>query len=109
MNQLLNQYQISLQFLDVSGAEYLDLLSIRDELAISTLTEEDQKIMEESDRILIKNSVLIYQELSRFINLTKYRQQNKINPQQWWWYLDVLSYLPAKSLTVKQKTYPEMA
>ncbi|WPF90074.1 hypothetical protein WEU38_07330 [Cyanobacterium aponinum AL20118] len=109
MNQLLNQYQISLQFLDVSGAEYLDLLSIRDELAISTLTEEDQKIMEESDQILIKNSVLIYQELSRFINLTKYRQTNKINPQQWWWYLDVVSYLPAKLLTVKQKTYPEIA
>jgi hypothetical protein len=32
MNQLLNQYQISLQFLDVSGAEYLELLSTRDEL-----------------------------------------------------------------------------
>lgn len=109
MNQLLNQYQISLQCLDVSGAEYLDLLNIRDELANFSLTDEDKRSLEESDQILIKNSALVHQELSRFIDLPKYREKNKINSQQWWWYLDVLSYLPAKILIEKQTIYPAIA
>ncbi|MBF2057314.1 MAG: hypothetical protein IGQ45_08830 [Cyanobacterium sp. T60_A2020_053] len=111
MNQVLNQYKISLEFLDVSGMEYLDLLSIRDELANLTFTDEEQKMIAELDQILVKNSSLIYQELSRFIDLTKYRPKNQINPQQWWWYLDVLSYLPVntKSFTIKQDTYSEIA
>jgi hypothetical protein len=43
---------------------------------------------------LIKNCVLIYQELSRFINFSNYREEKYIKPYQWWWYLDVLVSLP---------------
>lgn len=96
MNKLLNEYHISVQFPDVSGAEYLDLLNIRDELAQiePQLTEKEQKILAEADQLLIKNCQPIYQELSRFVSLSKFRQEQQIKPQQWWWYLDVLFYLP---------------
>jgi len=33
MNKLLNIYRLSLDFLDVSGAEQLELLMIRDQIA----------------------------------------------------------------------------
>jgi hypothetical protein len=96
MNKLLNEYYISVQFTDVSGAEYLDLLGIRDELANfeTELTEGEKEILSKADGLLIRNCQSIYQELSRFINLSEYRQKQQINPQQWWWYLDVLFYLP---------------
>mgnify|MGYP006445764797 CR=1 FL=1 len=34
------------------------------------------------------------QQSSQFVNLANYRKKEDISPQQWWWYLDVLSYLP---------------
>lgn len=108
MNNVLNQYKIAVQFTDVSGAEYLELLSNRDEIAEieSILTEKEQTVLAESDQLLIKNCQLIYQELSRFVDLKKYRHEHQINPKQWWWYLDVLFYLPNFD---NQKNIPEIA
>lgn len=94
MNELLQTYQISVEFNNVSGAEFLDLLSIRDELTELNLTVEEQKLLTKADQILLKHCPLICQELSRFINLSEYRKQQNIKPQQWWWYLDVLVNLP---------------
>lgn len=96
MNKLLNNYYISVQFLDVSGAEYLDLLSVRDELVNlePLLSKTEKEILSKADGLLIRNCQPIYQELSRFLNLSQYRQKQQINPKQWWWYLDVLYYLP---------------
>ncbi len=44
MNHLLHEYQIGVEFPDVSGAEFLDLLGIRDDIAESqiNLTENEQ-------------------------------------------------------------------
>jgi hypothetical protein len=105
MNNLLHEYQIGVEFPDVSGAEFLDLLNIRDEIAQiqANLTEKEQIIVMKADQLLIKNCGLIYHELSRFINLSNYRVQKQIKPDQWWWYLDVLVSLP-NGTQIYQKT-----
>ena len=92
MNKVLNIYSFSLDYPDVSGAELLELLVIRDQIATleSGLSAEEQKILFEADKKLIANATSIYQEISRFINLYEHRKRNNISPQKWWWYLDVL-------------------
>jgi hypothetical protein len=96
MNNLLNIYNISLDYPEVSGAEQLELLMIRDQIAEleTQLSEEERQILSAADQKLIKNAKIIEQELSQFINLANYRKQEDIPPQKWWWYLDVLSHLP---------------
>lgn len=96
MNKLLNIYHLSLDYPNVSGAEHLELLAIRDQIAELEvdLKEEEQKKLSEADRKLILNAPLLYQELSRFINLADYRKNHNISSEKWWWYLDVLSYIP---------------
>ena len=110
MNTLLNTYHLSLDYPNVSGAEHLELLTIRDQIAEleAGLNAEEQRILSEADRKLIINATILYQELSRFINLADYRKNNNISPQKWWWYLDVLSYLPnylTSALVSKQMIY----
>jgi len=92
MNKLLNTYYLSLDYPNVSGAEQLELLEIRDRIAIleSDLSVEEQKTLFEADRKLLTNAVIFHKEISRFINLAEYRKNNNTSPQKWWWYLDVL-------------------
>ena len=95
MNKLLNNYLVQVEYPDVSGAEHLEMLQIRDRLAEikDTLPKEEQLLLSNADRQLIKNVIVINEELSQFINLKAYRTSQNIMPQNWWWYLDVLSYL----------------
>jgi hypothetical protein len=99
MNPLLKTYDLSLDYPTVSGAEQLELLMIRDQLAAieTELNTEEQKILVSADQKLLLNAAMIYQELSHFINLADYRQTHHILPKKWWWYLDVLSCLPTDS------------
>jgi len=96
MNKLLNIYNISLDYPEVSGAEQLELLMIRDQIAEleTQFSAEKRQTLSEADQKLVKKAKLIEQELSQFVNLANYRKQEDISPQQWWWYLDVLSHLP---------------
>jgi hypothetical protein len=96
VNQLLRNYTIQVDYPDVSGAEHLETLQARDELALleDSLSKEDREVLFAADRKLMINIPKVYQELSRFVDLVSYRAERKISPQRWWWYLDVLSYLP---------------
>ena len=96
MNPLLNNYCASVEFLDVSGAEYLEMLQIRDRLAEteSQLSQEEKILLTTADRQLIEHVNVFYHELSRFVNLADIRKVEAIIPQRWWWYLDVLVFLP---------------
>ena len=71
------------------------MLQTRDQLAKmgNTLTDEEQFLLFNADRQVIENIVAINEELSRIIDLKVYRTSQNIMPQNWWWYLDVLSYL----------------
>ena len=92
MNKTLKNYHFSLDYPDVSGAELLEVLAIRDQIATleSAFSLEEQKILFEADRKLIANAVVFCQEISHFVNLYEHRKKNNISPQKWWWYLDVL-------------------
>ena len=96
MNRLLMHYCVDVQHPEVSGAEHLEMLQIRDRLAElePTLTSEAQEALAEADRVLIERAAAFYQELLRFLDLAAYRQEHSIPPTRWWWYLDVVSYLP---------------
>jgi hypothetical protein len=96
MNRLLVHYGVDVQHPKVSGAEYLEMLQIRDRLAEleSTLTSEEQKALAEADRVLVERASAFYQELLRFIDFAAYRWEHGILPAHWWWYLDVISHLP---------------
>ncbi|MFN9176764.1 MAG: hypothetical protein ACK58N_20230 [Synechocystis sp.] len=98
MNELLEIYVASLDYPNVSGAEHLELLNIRDQIEeiVNTLSPREKIKLREADKKMLANMAVIHQEISHFINLSNYRNQHSISPHQWWWYLDVLSFLPDK-------------
>ncbi|MFB2837188.1 hypothetical protein [Floridanema evergladense] len=95
MNPLLKSYCVSVEFPDVSGAEHLEILQIRDRLAEieSQLTDEEKALLTKADRQLVENAKDFYQELSHFVNLIERRKAEIIPPQRWWWYLDTIQFV----------------
>jgi hypothetical protein len=96
MNRLLAHYCVDVEHPEVSGAEHLEMLQIRDQLAEleSTLTSEEQNALAEADRVLVERASAFHQELLRFLDFAAYRRERGILPARWWWYLDVISHLP---------------
>jgi hypothetical protein len=96
MNRLLAHYCVDVQHPGVSGAEHLEMLQIRDQLAEiePTLTAEEQTALRAADRLLAEQAHLFHQELQRFVDLAAYRREQGIPPERWWWYLDVVRYVP---------------
>lgn len=96
MNRLLAHYCVDVHHPEVSGAEHLEMLQIRDRLAelAPALTSKEQEALTEADRLLVEQAAAFYQELLRFLDLATYRRDHSIPPARWWWYLDVLSHLP---------------
>jgi hypothetical protein len=108
MNRLLVHYGVDVQHPEVSGAEHLEMLQIRDRLAEleSTLTSEEQQARAEADRVLVERASAFYQELLRFLDLAAYRREHGIPPARWWWHLDVISHLPPLKDEVPQMGHP---
>jgi hypothetical protein len=96
MNRLLVHYCVDVHHPEVSGAEHLEMLQIRDRLAElePTLISEEQEALAEADRVLVEGATAFYQELLRFLDLAAYRREHGVPPERWWWYLDVVSHLP---------------
>ena len=96
MNWLLRHYGVDVQHPEVSGAEHLEMLQIRDRLAElePTLTSEEQEALAEADRVLVERATAFCQELLRFLDLAAYRREHGISPAHWWWYLDGVRHLP---------------
>ena len=103
MNNLLKKYSISVEFALVSGAEHLEMMQMRDSLfeVESGLTAEEKQILAVADRQLIARAPEFYRELLQFVDLGTRRQSQQIPPQRWWWYLDVIAYLPDPSIGSK--------
>jgi hypothetical protein len=98
MNRLLAHYCVDVQHPEVSGAEHLEMLQIRDQLAglEPTLTAEEKAALDAADRTLAEHAHRFHQELQRFIDLAAYRREQGIPPERWWWYLDVVRYVPRR-------------
>ena len=96
VNRLLMHYSVDVQHPEVSGAEHLEMLQIRDRLAEiePTLTCEEHQTLAEADRLLVERASAFHKALMRFLDFPTYRQEHEIPPARWWWYLDVLSHLP---------------
>ena len=103
MNNLLNNYSLSVEFSEASGAEHLEMMQMRDRLfeVESELSAEEKRILALADRQLILRAAEFYRELLRFVDLGTRRQSQNIPPQRWWWYLDVIAYLPDPSIGSK--------
>jgi hypothetical protein len=82
MNRLLVHYGVDVQHPEVSGAEHLEMLQIRDRLAelAPTLTSEEQEAPAEADRVLVERAAAFYQGLLRFLDLTAYRRNTTFRP-----------------------------
>jgi hypothetical protein len=106
MNHLLKHYQVDVEYPDVSGAEHLQMLQIRDELAKqeTSLTIQERQRLAAADQRLIEQAAAFYTELSRFIDLAQHRQDHQIPSSHWWWYLDVLVQLPGGAMSTLTKT-----
>jgi len=105
VNQLLKHYQVDVEYPDVSGAEHLQMLQIRDELAEqeSSLGPQERQALAAADQRLIEQADVFYAELSRFIDLAQHRQEHQIASSHWWWYLDVLVQLPRGTKSTSSK------
>ncbi|MBK7204421.1 hypothetical protein [Candidatus Amarolinea dominans] len=109
MNDLLVQYATDVEFPDVSGAEHLEMLLLRDRLADlqPTLTAVEKQTLAAADECLLGQVAAFYRELSRFVDLAQRRQTTPTPPQHWWWYLDVLAQLPVLSPLAASPTTPD--
>jgi hypothetical protein len=96
MNKLLQHYQIAVQHPGVSGFEALEMLMVRDRLMkqLASLTPEQKTQLAIADQTLIAHVDEFNTELAWITNLEYERQCRNPAPAQWWWYLDVLAYLP---------------
>ena len=80
----------------MSVFEHLKVLESRDRLAEleTNLTQIEKQQLALADFQLIEKAREFYSEISRFVNLAAKRQSEEISPHRWWWYLDVISFLP---------------
>jgi hypothetical protein len=94
MNPLLERYMADTEFPEVSGAEQLEMLQLRDRLLelAAELSAEEKEFLAHADRRLIQQAPQVHLELSQFINLATQRQTKEISAERWWWYLDVLAH-----------------
>jgi hypothetical protein len=95
MNALLQRYLIDTEFPEVSGAEHLEMLQVRDRLLAlePTLSSEEKEQLTQGDRHLIHHAPQVLQELSQFVDLAVQRRIQEISAERWWWYLDVLTQM----------------
>ena len=100
MNRLLAHYCVDVQHPEVSGAEHLEMLQIRDQLATlePTFTPAEQEALAAADRALVAQAHAFHQALQRFLDLAAYRYEYGVPPERWWWYLDVVQHVPPRTL-----------
>lgn len=71
MNALLQRYIIDTEFSEVSGAEHLETLQVRDRLSKveTNLSEEEKERLAQADRRFIQHAPQVLRELSPCIDL----------------------------------------
>jgi hypothetical protein len=86
MSELVEQYVAHMNFPEVSGAEHLEMLQLRDKILTveTTLTVGDRNARAVADRRLVELASEFHVELSRFINFEERRRTQNIPPTRWW-------------------------
>jgi hypothetical protein len=92
IHHLLEQYVEDVNHPEVSGFEWLDLLSTRSTLAEkdASLSSSQRRRLEEADVQLLAAAPLALARLVEIAPLPELRQRVNASPSHWWWYLDLL-------------------
>ncbi|NOZ71535.1 MAG: hypothetical protein GXP38_06435 [Chloroflexi bacterium] len=93
---LLSAYEVDVRFPDVSGMEQLNMLQIRSELARleNELSREQREQLATADKILLRQADQFFESIQGIADLERWRREEKVPPEHWWWYLDVIARLP---------------
>ena len=80
---------------DVSGFELLEILDVRSQLAAREplLNENERNRLENLDRQLSRNAVIMAVRISEVADLSEMRKRTRVLPSHWWWYLDEMGNL----------------
>lgn len=94
--QRIHAYEVDTDFLEVSGMEYIEMLYNRSEIAKieHELSASQKQRLAQADRRLLRDAHLFYAAIQSIANLRSWRKQDQTPPEQWWWYLDVLTEAP---------------
>ena len=97
IEQMLDAYEVDVEFPEVSGMEHLQMLMTRSELhqLEQELDPTQQQRLKIADQKLLRQAHLFFAAIQRIADLPQWRQSEQATPDQWWWYLDVVSELPA--------------
>jgi hypothetical protein len=108
--ELITAYETDVQFPDVSGMEHLDMLMTRSEIAQNDLhlSDEERERVLKADRLLLKRAKQFYASIQTIADLAIWRRDENIPVTQWWWYLDVIVQLPARSELSSRSTPPNL-
>lgn len=100
----LTQYETDVRFPDVSGMEHLDMLITRSNIGTDkeTLTSEQLNRLHAADEVLYHNAERFTQAIMAVADLAEWRNARVISPEEWWWYLDVLTSVPQFSIMGSQ-------
>lgn len=82
----------SIQHLDASGFELLEMLDVRSQLASREplLSDDDRMVLEKLDVEFLKSASDMSIRISEVANLAEMRKRAHVLPSHWWWYLDKL-------------------
>jgi hypothetical protein len=91
-HHLLEQYVEDIDHPEVSGFEWLELLSLRSTLAEKEgqLSASQRRQLEEADARLLAAASMALVRLTEIAPLPELRQRVNALPSHWWWYLDLL-------------------
>ena len=80
----------SIQHLDTSGFELLEILDVRSQLASREplLNDDDKMMLEKLDLELLQSASDMSKRISEVANLAEMRKRAHVLPSHWWWYLD---------------------
>jgi hypothetical protein len=96
MTDLVKNYAVAVEHPEVSGFEHLDMLMLRDRIEdqLTQLSTNQIAQLALADRTLLAHAGAFQRELSHITDLEYERQRRRPPLSHWWWYLDVLAYLP---------------
>ena len=88
--QLMDFLNESIQHLDTSGFELLEILDVRSQLASREplLNDDDKMMLEKLDLELLQSASNMSKRISEVANLAEMRKRAHVLPSHWWWYLD---------------------
>ncbi len=92
----LHAYEVDVQFPDVSGMEHIEMFYNRSEMAKieHEFTPEQKERLAKADHTLLQDAHLFNTALKQIVDLKRWREQDNVSPEHWWWYLDVLAAAP---------------